>query len=260
MSPLIACLITATTMTAQPAGKVVLFDGTNLDAFYTFLRDRGRDADPNNVFTIEDGLLRISGEEWGCITTHKEYRDYHLTLEFKWGDETWGNRVDRARDSGVLLHSAGEDGAYSGTWMYSIECQIIEGGTGDVLVVADGSGDRFLASCPVAEEKQGSSFVYDPDGNVETIFGGRINWWGRDPDWKDVKDFRGAQDVEKPVGQWNRLECIAVGRTITIILNGQIVNQAVDVQPRAGRLQIQSEGAEIFFRDIQLQPLVLARD
>lgn len=243
------------TQAPEAGATVALFDGTGLNHFYTFLKGRGIDSDPQQVFSVQDGLLRISGEEWGCITSREIFADYHLVAEFKWGGKTWGDRADRARDSGILLHSNGADGAYNGTWMYSIECQIIEGGTGDVLVVADNTGKEFTATVPVAAEKQGSSQVYDPDGAPVTIFGGRINWWGRDPEWTDDKDFRGARDVERPVGEWNRLECIAVGRTITIILNGVIVNQCVDVQPRRGQIQVQSEGAEIFFRSIMLTPL-----
>lgn len=232
-------------------GEVRLFDGHGLDHFYTFLKDRGRDSDPKRVFSVADGLLRISGEEWGCITTRKSFENYHLVAEFKWGTRTWGDHADRARDSGILVHSTGPDGAYSGTWMHAIECQIIEGGTGDVLVVGDGS-DRFSATAPVAPEKQESSYIYSPSGAPVTIHSGRINWWGRDPAWRDDKGFRGVQDVERPVGEWNRLEAIVAGRTVTVILNGVLVNQCVDVLPRGGRIQIQSEGAEIFFKNITL--------
>jgi len=233
---------------------VALFEGKNLDHFYTFLKDRGRDSDPNSVFSVVDGMLRISGEEWGCVTSRDSFENYHLVAEFKWGEKTWGERADRARDSGILIHSIGEDGAYSGTWMHSIECQIIEGGTGDVLVVGDTS-EKFAATAPVAPEKQESSYIYSTTGEPATIHGGRINWWGRDPDWKDVKDFRGAKDVERPIGEWNRLEIIAAGRTMTVILNGVLVNQCVDVVPRAGRIQIQSEGAEIYFKSVMLTRL-----
>jgi hypothetical protein len=138
--------------------------------------------------------------------------------------------------------------------MHSIECQIIEGGTGDLLVVGDGS-PSFLLTCPVEPEKQGGSYVFKPGGNPVTINGGRINWYGRDPEWKDVKGFRGKNNIEKPVGKWNRIECIVKGQEITIYLNGTLMNQAIDVQPRSGHIQIQSEGAELFFRKIDLTRL-----
>lgn len=236
----------------NPAIK--LFNGKNLDGWYTFNKGRGKNNDPEKVFTVADGLIRISGEEFGCITTNEEFENYRLIVEFRWGDKTFAPRTDKARDSGILLHSVGEDGGSDGTWMHSIECQVIEGGTGDFIVVGDGS-KNFQVTCPVAAEKQGSSYVFHDGGDTVTITGGRINWFGRDPEWKDVKGFRGKQDVEKETGKWNRVECIANGKEIMVYLNGKLVNHAVISMPRKGRIQIQSEGAEIFFRKITLQNL-----
>lgn len=248
------CLLAALGQTTDLPGAAPLFNGKDLDGWYTFIRDRGRDVDPNGVFTVKDGVIRISGQEWGCITTDAEYENYHLIVEFKWGELTSEPRVDRARDSGVLVHSVGADGGYGGTWMYSIECQMIEGGTGDLLCVGDGS-DQYALTCPVAAERQGDTPVFQADGTPLTIHGGRINWYGRDPDWQDVKGFRGRQDVEKPVGEWNRYECIADGKTITVLLNGTVVNRALSTTPHKGRIQIQSEGAEVFVRRVDLAPL-----
>jgi hypothetical protein len=231
-----------------------LFNGKNLDGWYTFIKDRGKNVDPKNVFTVKNGVIRISGEEYGCITTNDEFENYKITVEYKWGEITHEPRVDKARDSGLLLHSVGEDGGSDGTWMHSIECQIIEGGTGDFIVVGDGSND-FSITSPVAPEKQGSSYIYQPTGNMVTINSGRINWFARDPGWKDIKGFRGANDREKPVGKWNKIECLVIDREIHIYLNGTLVNHAVDVEPQKGRIQIQSEGAEIFFKRIVLEKL-----
>jgi hypothetical protein len=231
--------------------KIQLFNGKNLDGWYTFLKGKGRNNDPNKVFTVQNGLIRISGEEFGCITTNDEYDNYKLVVEFKWGDVTFAPREEKARDSGLLLHSIGEDGGSDGIWMYSLECQIIEGGTGDLLVVGDGS-TKFSITCPVEPEKQNGSYVFKPGGNLVMINNGRINWYGRDPEWKDVKGFRGSKDIEKPVGKWNRIECIVQGKEIFIYLNGTLVNHAVDVQPQKGRIQIQSEGAEILFKRIEI--------
>lgn len=228
-----------------------LFNGRNLKGWYTFLKERGKNNDPQEVFTVQDGMIRISGEEWGCITTNKEYENYTLTVEFKWGEKTWGSRADKARDCGVLIHSQGADGGYSGIWMHSIEVQIIEGGTGDLLVVGDKT-DKFSLTSPVAPEKQGGAHLYQAGGQLVTINSGRINWYGRDPEWKDVKDFRGENDVENAVGKWNTLVCVADGDTLKVYLNGKLVNEAINLKPAKGRIQIQSEGAEIFVRKVQL--------
>ena len=248
-------LVFALCAVAVAQEPVELFNGKDLDGWYTFLRDLGKNNDPHGVFTVKDGLLRISGQDWGCITSNEEYGDYRLEVEFRWGEVTNPPRVENARDSGVLIHSTGEDGAYGGVWMHSIEVQLIEGGTGDLLCVGDDSDD-FAITCPVAEEKQGSCHVYEPGGAPVTIHGGRINWWGRDAGWEDVKGFRGAKDVEKPLGEWNHLDITTKNGAITVKLNGVKVNEAIDCQPKRGRIQVQSEGAELFVRRIALTPLV----
>lgn len=233
---------------------IKLFNGQSLDGWYTFLQNRGRDNDPKNVFTVIDGMLRISGEEWGCITTNDEYENYRIMAEYKWGELTYEPRLDHARDCGLLLHSLGEDGGSQGIWMHSIECQIIEGGTGDFIVVGDGS-EQFQITCNVSSKKQGGSFIFQPDGHPQSITTGRINWYGRDPEWKDIRGFRGKNNVEKPVGEWNTLECLVWEGQISIFLNGTLVNKANNVKPKKGRIQIQSESAEIFFRRVELTPL-----
>ena len=107
----------------------------------------------------------------------------------------------------------------------------------------------------VAPPSTRSSFIFKPGGINETINSGRINWLKRDPEWKDILGFRGKQDVEKSVGEWNTLECVADGDKLSIFLNGILVNEATNVKPQKGRIQIQSEAAEIFFRRVELTHL-----
>ena len=239
---------------APASGVIHVFNGKDLGGFYTFLKGRGRDVDPLKVFSVQDGVLRISGEEFGCVTSVEEFENFRLVVEFKWGDQTCAPRETNARDSGVLVHSVGEDGAYGGMWMHAIECQVIEGGTGDLLVVGDGT-DQFALTGRAAPELSGGCPVYQPDGKPVTLHEGRLNWFGRDPEWKDVKDFRGKNDVEKPVGEWNVYECVAQGSEIAVLLNGVEVNRCYDVRPQRGRIQIQSEGAEILVRRVEVIPL-----
>lgn len=241
------------------ANAVQLFDGKSLAGLYTYLEGRGRDSDPKRVFTVRDGELHISGEEWGYLATEREYDNYRLVAEYRWGERTYPPREKAARDSGIILHSTGDDGAYSGRWMRGIEVQIIEGGTGDLIIVGDGS-DRFrimgMAEAPAPEQYH----RFLPGARAVTQSGGgRIAWSQHDPGWEDVKGYRGSKDVEKPLGEWNRIESVAVGNTITVILNGQIVNRAFAVRPSRGRIQIQSESAEIAFRRIDLIPLTPVR-
>lgn len=203
-------------------------------------------------------MLHISGTEYGCITTEEEYENYHLVVEYMYDeDHPESPAVTRgvARDGGVLLHSQGRDGAYSGIWMSSIEVQIIEGGTGDFIVVGDGT-DRFQITSRVDLEKQGASYLFNPESEyLATVNRGRINWFGRDPDWENVRDFRGAKDIERPQGEWNRLECVVFGDRITVYLNGVLVNEAINVRPSRGRIQIQTETSTMKIRKIDMIPL-----
>src|SRR3954468_11638674 len=110
-------LFLAVAMTAPPAvadapdfakerpqvrsGEPVLkFNGKDLNGFYTYTKKHGYE-DPEHVFTVRDGMIRVSGEDWGGFATGGNFRDYHLVVEWKWGEATWGPRKDKARDSGI---------------------------------------------------------------------------------------------------------------------------------------------------------------
>jgi len=254
-----ACFFSERGRSADTADGIIhLFNGKDLTNFYTYLgappgskQRYGKNNDPEKVFTVHDGMVHVSGKVFGGLITEKEYENYHLVVEYKWGEKTWPPREDKARDSGILLHCVGEDGAAGGVWMESIECQMIEGGTGDFILV----GAKGKPSLTVEAEKRGKEVYYKPGAPAMTLQSGRINWYGRDPQWKDVKGFRGEHDVEKPVGEWNRLECVCAGDKITYILNGKVVNAGKGASHTKGKLLFQSEGAEVFFRKIDLQPL-----
>lgn len=239
-----------------PAEKISLFDGKSLDLFYTWLKDT-KYEDPRGVFAVKDGMVHISGDGLGCLTTKKAYRDYHLVTEFRWGPRVWDPRKEKTRDSGILVHSFGADGVHSGTWMRSIEAQVIQGGCGDFIVVSGGSPDpnqRLAISAEVVPDRD-KEWVWHKGGEKRVFERGRVNWFGRDPDWKDVVDFRGKDDIESPGQEWTRMDVICEGDKITNIVNGVVVNQAFDVTPAAGKIQIQTELAEIFFRRIELYPI-----
>jgi hypothetical protein len=246
-----------------PGDSVELFNGTDLSAFYTWLADSGY-SDPDRVFTVVDQVdgrpaIRVSGKHWGGIITRQEFSDYRLVVEFRWGLLTWGERKGRTKDSGILLHCQGPDGNtakdFKGAWMKSIECQIIQGGVGDIILV-DGYDSAGNHSGPnvtaTASRDRDGEDVYDPTAPAREFQRGRINWFGRDPDWDDVLGFRGKQDVESPDGQWTRVEVICERDTITNIVNGTTVNVATRSSLQKGKILLQSEGAEIFFRKVTL--------
>jgi hypothetical protein len=228
------------------------FNGRDLTGFYPYLKGRGRD-DPNQVFTVRDGMIVVSGQEFGGLTTQDEFQDYHLVVEWRWGERTWSPRKDKTRDSGILVHCVGEDGAAGGNWMESQECQVIEGGTGDFIMVPGKNKPSLTCETRVGPDRQ---LYFEKGGKAVTRNSGRFNWWGRDPSWKDELGFRGARDVEKPAGEWNRMEVICDGDSITIILNGYVVNMGTKSSLTRGKILFQSEGAEILFRKIEVRPLV----
>ncbi len=233
-----------------PKEKIVLFNGKDFDGWYTWLQ-QDKYEDPLHVFTVRDGMVRVSGEEWGGLTTRNAYRDYHLIVEWKWGGPNHGKREGHARDSGILVHGSGEDGGHGGIWLQSIESQVIEGGAGDFIIV---EGKERPTMTEKVREFQGQPY-WDEKGAEKTMEKGRFNWFGRDPEWKDVLGYRGPKDVEKPMGEWNRQEVIAYHDTLVNIVNGVVVNKAYRVYPTAGKIQLQSEGAEIYFRRVELVPV-----
>ena len=229
-------------MNIRSGEPVFAFNGKDLTGFSTFLKEH-KHEDPLGVFTVVDGVIRVSGEEYGGFATREEYGDYHLIVEWKWGGKTWPPREEKSRDSGILIHGVGPDGAAGGLWLESIECQIIEGGCGDFILV--GGVGRPELSCEVRKGLPSGQLYYQKGGEKVTRDSGRYNWWGRDPDWKDVLGFRGVKDVEKPVGEWNRIEVVCDGDTITNLVNGIVVNRGTGSNRTKGKIQFQSEGAEI---------------
>lgn len=227
------------------------FNGKDLTGFYTYLRGSGY-SDPKRVVSVRDGMIVVTGEVLGGFATCGNFADYQLVVEWRWGEKTWPPRVKAARDSGILLHCVGPDGAASDCWMESIECQIIEGGCGDFILVGGKGKPSFTTSVRTGSDRQP---YFDPTGESRRFDSGRINWWGRDAGWKDELGFRGKNDVEKPAGEWNRMEVICDGGRITNIVNGFVVNSATNASPVQGKLLFQSEGAEIHFRRIEIRPL-----
>jgi hypothetical protein len=230
------------------------FNGKDLNGFYTFTR-YSKFVDSPHVFTVNDGMIRVSGEEPGGFATRESFKDYHLIVEWKWGTRTWYPRRFEARNSGIMVHSVGPDGDALACWMKSIECQINEGGSGDLIVVPGKSSEPPSLSSEVRIGPDRQPY-YEKGGTIKTLHRGRFNWWGRDPGWKNVLWFRGPNDVEKPVGEWNRMEIVCEGGSIVCILNGILVNAGQHSSLTSGKILFQSEGAEIFFRKIEVRPLV----
>jgi hypothetical protein len=238
-------------------GATPLFNGKNLDGWDTWLgRPLGKkevvglNQDPKQVYTVveADGhpAIRISGEIFGAITTQKEFENYHFKLEFKWGEKRWPPREKAVRDSGLLYHCVGPHGAANSFWMRSQELQIQEKDCGDYWSV-----DKAIVD--VEGERKGKSIVYKKGGEKFTV-----------PNKETGQRIIKNPDNEKPSGQWNTIELIAVGGTSVHIVNGKVnmiltgsrhVVDGKEAPLTKGKIQIQSEGAEVYYRNISIRPL-----
>ncbi len=240
----------------------LLFNGKDLSGWDTYigppLDDAGKkitdipvglNTDPNHVFTVVDDngekVIRISGEQWGGIITKNEFENFRLQLKFKWGHLLWGQKKGKKKDSGLLYFSVGDYGADYGAWMRSQEFQIEEGNCGDYWGVAGGTED-----IPVVK-KTDSAYIYDTGGEIK-------NFSANSPTGRHCIK-RG--DAENPSGEWNTLDLYCHGDTSVHSINGKVMmvlyhSQQYDngnVSPlKKGRLQIQSEGAEVFYKDIKV--------
>jgi hypothetical protein len=222
----------------------LLFDGTSFDGWETFLgrphrssdvpgtRDArgeyvepiGVGRDPKGVFSIVslDGgpAIRVSGEIYGALTTVREFGDYHLRFGFKWGSRKWPQRGELPLDTGCCYHAVGPHGASYGYWMQSCEFQIMVGECGNFYGLA--------------------GVKADVDASLQRA------------------------DYEKPLGEWNTLDLYCAGQQSLHVVNGRRVMKLSRIRRRSGdreeplqrgRIQLQSEGCEVYFRNLAIRPI-----
>ena len=252
----------------RPATPVTLIGpDTNENAFartfYSWLHGQ-RFRDPRGVFRFRDGVLHISGEVNGYLATRRRYRDYHLSLEYRWGERNHGSRIGKARDAGIFLHASGPDGNShdgDGAFQAAIECQIMEGAVGDLMLIRGDDGDGKLIPMEItatvdAERDVDGWPTWDPEGDSHTVrTWGRLNGKGKSAEWNDKFEFRGENDAAGAAGEWTRVDVLCCGSSITVYVNGQLVNQVSRATPTEGRILLQSEGSEITVRSLRLEPL-----
>ncbi len=236
-----------------------LFNGRDLtgwDAYIAPAADSvpppGLNNDPNHVFSVvnEDGTpaLHVSGEIYGGLSTQEEFSNYHLTVEFKWGVNKIASFKDRKRDSGVLYHAVGPHGVDAKAWMRSQELQIQETDCGDYWGVAGGIFD-----IPAIKDDKGR-FVFDEKGTILTF---------KDNSEVGRRCIKNP-DAEKPTGEWNTIELYCMGDSSIHVVNGVVVMRLYhsrqlengnEIPLIKGKIQLQSEGCEIFYRAIRLEPI-----
>ncbi len=255
LAMLLAACLWADEKPATPTKAISLLPATDLSAFESWLKGAGTN-DARGVFKLRDGVLHISGEDRGYLATRQAFQNFHLTVEFKWGNRTDGGPY--VRNSGVLLHGTGAHGGAGGTWMTSLEVQLAQGCEGDLIVIGgkDTQG-RTIPATMTSRVRVAADKRTRWDAAGETVkYSGRQFWWnGHQPFFKELLDTRGAEDVGSPLGEWTRVECLCRGDRVTIKINGRTVNEAHGVFPAAGRVLLQNEGHEVYFRNLTIQPL-----
>jgi len=263
-SILFVCLVgCATVANAKEVGdspqvgeEIPIFNGRDLSGWYTYTERSGL-KDAEDFASVSDGVLRISDEYMGYVATERAYGNYYLTFEFKWGELRRPSKY--VRNSGLLLHGHGPDGAANDRWISSVECQLAQGCEGDFILIRgkDEDGKRvdstLSARVTIGPDKRPR---WDPEDGKLTRYSGRQFWWkDHQVGFKELIDTRGKNDRASPLGEWTKVEAICDGDKITIKINGHTVNQAVNVSPTRGKIALQGEGYEIFFRNIEMHEL-----
>jgi hypothetical protein len=200
---------------AADDGFTPLFDGKSL-AGWTFIvkPDKdGKKADPKQTWSVVDGTIHCTGKPNGCAVTEKAYGDYVLRVKWRFPAEGKGG------NTGVLLHV--QDEKY---WPTSIEAQMLTGREGDLLLT--NPPDIALDVDKARQDPKLARRYF----RIET-----------------------KEPVEKKLGEWNEYEITCKGGDITLVLNGVKVNEGKNCSVTKGRIALQSEGAEVFFKDIAIR-------
>ena len=218
---------------------------------------RGLNNDPDRVFTVVeiDGApaMRVSGQTIGAFTTKEEYDNFHFRVEFKWGELTWPPRKGLPKDCGILYYCVGPHGAGSGGWMKSVESNVMEEDYGSFWAVAGTTVDIELGEEKSAYREGGSGYpVYKRGGKLTP----------RGPAAGD--GVRPTPIPEPKPGSWNVAEVYSINGTGIHVFNGQVTlvlrnsRHTVDgalVPLTRGKIQLQSEFAEVYYRKPQIRTI-----
>lgn len=230
-----------------------LFNGKDLSNWDIFLgtpiagfEDLAKKATPESTYQVVDldgqKMIYISGNIFASLASKAEYENYHLHMEFKWGEKVYGKR-----NSGLLYHSHGAFGAAFGTWMACIEHQLMHGNLGDTYLMCN--------SCCQTESKKNA------DHKFQFAINEKKEQFGNDFNGPNIQK---ALDAENPLGQWNTVDLYCYGRISVHVVNGQVVmintncgtSENGQIKPLSkGKIQIQSEGGEFYIRKIELEKI-----
>jgi hypothetical protein len=220
-----------------------------------YLEALGKNRDPLHVFTVTnlDGLptIHVSGQGFGVIMTTTMFTNIHLRLQIKWGDLKWSKKIGKPFDTGLLYFCHSEAGVADKTWPRSFEFQICQNEFGDLYALA--------SQITVPARLDGKLWRYDSAG-TNTLF------LQKKPIGNHCAHL---VDAERPKGEWNTLDLITFNGDSIHVVNGQVVMRLYHAQrldggrpgPIAdGKISLQTEGGECFFRNVEVQPITKIPD
>lgn len=224
---LIATTVLASVLVAPlpPAGDPVpLFNGRDLSGWVNVQTapstwSVGRDEEGNPVIVC-------TGKPTGVLRTDRMYENFILELEYS-------HRVPKG-NAGLFLWSDPIT-ARGQPFTRSIEVQVMDG----IEATAEIDGRTEV--------------LYTSDGDLFSIHGARMT-----PDRPHPAGWERCLPSErraKPAPEWNRYRIVANEGTLKVELNGKEVSGAVDCSPRKGYICLESEGSEVWFRNIVLREL-----
>lgn len=203
---------------AEPEQRVLFANANDTTSFHFFDSVNGRQVDPN-LFRIEDGVVHMDGENGGYIMTDEDFCDYYLRVQVKWGEKSYGTWAEKPKNGGIQFGiKAGEDKL----WPENYEYEIMVGALGELW-----TGREF--ETPNEVEKLGPNFsrVYCSD-----------------------------KTKELPSDQWNVLEMICFDNKVEHYVNGtKVLEATVPEGLNQGRLLLQYEYTDIYYKDVVLIPL-----
>jgi len=231
------------------------YDGTPpKDEAGELIKPIGLNPTGYNVFTAkqEDGetVLRVSGKYYGALTTKESYRNYRLRLKFKWGEDIYDPRKKLLKDSGILYHAQGPDGAeHWRSWKLSQELQIMQGHLGDYWNQANSAVD-VRAFIP--------EYIMSPAADLSQDF---ISVGAE----QDIQGYvMRSANYEIP-NDWNEIELITYegqslhivnGKVVMALRNSRYIKDGKSLPLMEGQIQLQSEAAEIFYKDIEIKEIM----
>jgi hypothetical protein len=188
---------------------------------------------------------------FGVLMTERSFERYHLRLEYKWGKKKFDPRAKEIRDAGLLYHIWQADKV----WPKSVECQIQEGDAGDLIFLSTGGVSWLNPRPDTAAPGQGDAALLPESGGVPRDFRNA-----------DFGPMLGRYPVLDRVDGWNTVDLIVHGADdATHIVNGTVRSRVSDLRKpvaggkweplRSGPIAIQLEGAELYYRNIEVREL-----